>query len=386
MKIALKQKEAPARRHLVPVIPLQRPESKELAKGECIAFKLRSTPTDPDSTTYELTIGYFGEGTPEELLVFYKNLMKVIVGQNVMNGPDKYLLTRRLLQGDALAAFDRAATSIGNETNPHFTETLQALIAHVFPNRALAMQKRYMRRVIRKPQGVTMRTFMARLNELNEYLTMFPPNQANQKLDDDEILDIAKFATPATWQKTMIMHGFDPVAHSANELVEFCERIEFTEADTSQKETKSQADSKSGKKGTKSYAKSTDGGIASKKDGELKNNKRKKSDKWCELHQTYGHDTGECKILLDQARKMRKTWAAGGAAMHKNKTWVRKDNEKTKEELHSIVNDAVKRALKDSSSGKKRKEEVHAIESQFGDVLNEFGDLDIEENSDDAVA
>ena len=48
---------------------------------------------------YELMINYFGEGTPEELLIFHKILMKVIVGQNVTNGPDKYSLTRRLLQG-----------------------------------------------------------------------------------------------------------------------------------------------------------------------------------------------------------------------------------------------------------------------------------------------
>ena len=42
-------------------------------------------------------------------------------------------------------------------------------------------------------------------------------------------MDIAEFSVPATWQKTMIMHGFDPANHTIQEFIEFCERIEFAE-------------------------------------------------------------------------------------------------------------------------------------------------------------
>ena len=73
MKVVMKQ-AVTAKRHIMPVIPLQRPETKELAKGECIAFKLRSTPTDPDSMMYELTIGYFGKGTPRNSFFFIRIL------------------------------------------------------------------------------------------------------------------------------------------------------------------------------------------------------------------------------------------------------------------------------------------------------------------------
>jgi len=56
---------------------------------------------------------------------------------------------------------------------------------------------------------------------------MFPPFQPNQQLPLDKLLDIAKFAIPATWQRTMRMHGFVPIMHDENVFVKFCKRCEF---------------------------------------------------------------------------------------------------------------------------------------------------------------
>ena len=61
-------------------------------------------------------------------------------------------------------------------------------------------------------------------------------------LPTDELMDIAEFSIPATWQKTMIMHGFDPANHTIHKFIEFCKRIEFAEGNERQtqiKETKS---------------------------------------------------------------------------------------------------------------------------------------------------
>ena len=58
---------------------------------------------------------------------------------------------------------------------------------------------------------------------------MFPPFQPNQQLPLDELLDIAEFVVPATWQRTMRMHGFIPIMHNENVFVEFCKRCEFNE-------------------------------------------------------------------------------------------------------------------------------------------------------------
>ena len=47
---------------IVPPIPLQKPESKVLEKGEYHTYKLRSNPGDNGSATYELSVPYFSTG------------------------------------------------------------------------------------------------------------------------------------------------------------------------------------------------------------------------------------------------------------------------------------------------------------------------------------
>jgi len=47
------------------------------------------------------------------------------------------------------------------------------------------------------------------------------------KISKDKILDIAEFAMPATWQKTMVLQGFDPMSHMVNKFIEFCKRLKF---------------------------------------------------------------------------------------------------------------------------------------------------------------
>ena len=86
-----------------------------------------------------------------------------------------------------------------------------------------------MRRFMRKPPTMTMRSFMTRITEINQYLNEFPPHGANQHLPQDEILDIGEFAVPNAWQREMTIQNFDPIAGTVNDLVDFCERMERTE-------------------------------------------------------------------------------------------------------------------------------------------------------------
>ena len=52
---------------------------------------------------------------------------------------------------------------------------------------------------------------------------------ATQKIDEDEIVDILEFGTPNKWRSEMDRKGFDPVVANSQELVEFCECLEFDE-------------------------------------------------------------------------------------------------------------------------------------------------------------
>ena len=221
------RKQKSDKRYVPPVISLDRPTEKELKKDDYMSYKLRVHPNDDNSPTYDLTVPFFRGGTPEELLMFIDRLSKVIQGQNLTNAPPRYALARRCLLGDALAAFNENAAA--EETLEDFNNSLNGLIQHVFPCRAISIQKRYMRRFMRKPRSMTIRDFMTRITEVNTYLTKFPPFQAEQMLPQDEIMDIAEFAIPARWQKLMILHGFDPINSTPSEFIEFCERLEYAE-------------------------------------------------------------------------------------------------------------------------------------------------------------
>ena len=241
------------KRFVQPIIPLERPSPKTVSKLTSLTFSLRSNPAEANSTSYSLTVEYFKTGTPEEFLIFCHSVDKVIKGQNATTGPSKFALIKRLLQGDALAAFERAEALHGSATNEHFKHCLNDLAHHVFPRRALSTQKRYMRRFLRKPRAMTAREFVTRLVEINDLLERFPPFQANQKLPDDELLDIAEFAVPPNWQKQMVLQGFNPVEHTTSEFIEFAERLEFTENEGQQ----SQTETKSSQNDATSRAKSS---------------------------------------------------------------------------------------------------------------------------------
>jgi len=211
---------------------------------------------------------------------------------------------RRLLQGDALAFFNQSAVKRVNETNENFYLTGNDLIMHMLPIRALSEQKCYMRRHLRKPRDVKVRDFMTRLVELNHYLDTFPPFLADQMLPDDKIMDIAEYAVPAKWQRTMRLHGFKPVMHTDTEFMEFCEQIEFTEVATNNSFTQwlqqqrqlPFADILNGQ-----FPVPVRTNFNQAYDWKRKPENR---DRFCVLHQCRTHDTSECKVLLDQAKKM----------------------------------------------------------------------------------
>ena len=116
-----------------PAIPLDRPIEDKLIKGQYETLKLWTDPEDSDSTTYELSVPYFHDGISEKSLLFMKNLWKCIYGQALMTGPQKFVLAHHLMQGDALASFSTAATTIGDETDDHFKACLDECNQHFFP-------------------------------------------------------------------------------------------------------------------------------------------------------------------------------------------------------------------------------------------------------------
>jgi hypothetical protein len=348
------------RLHQAPPISLTRVEKEELHKGEYLNLKLLSVPDDPSSQTYELAIPYFGTGSPEAWLKFRRDLDRVFSGQSMTTGPPKYAMARRLLEGDALAKFDESATQAGAQTNANFQAVMTSVTTHIFPKKSLAYQKRYMRRFMRKPRDMSTRLFVARVTELNAYLEHFPPYAENQRLANDELMDIFEFSIPNAWQKEAIRQGFDIMQHTASEFVEFCERLESTE----------------------------DTPIINKPEGKLKaTRKRKINDtseaiekargkKYCMLHGAGAHTTEECRTLKVQASRMRATYLSQSPE-GKRKMKFSKNHDKS-EETNAIVQavmDQMTKANKSQKNIKSKKrdkpdpiEEIHSIQNEFSNI------------------
>lgn len=349
---------AATRRRIVPPIPYKRPERKELHKGEYHTYKLRNTHTadgGSQALTYDLSVPYFSTGTCEDWILFRRNLDKVIKGQNVTDGPGRFTMARQLLEGDALATFNNALD--GNETVANFNVCLDAVRDQVFPSRAILLQKRYMRRFLRKPAGHTTREFAARLQEINGYLPKFPrvvEGEDPVKLPDDEVLDILEFGVPVSWQKAMLLQDFDPLRHDVKAFVAFCERLEQVES-TEKDSTKPAAKQGKGKKRVRIEETGGSG---------------KKSTKHCMLHGDGSHSTEDCFTLKNQAKKMK---AVYDAQTPEGRRSIKKSNE-----LHTLIAEEVKRALK---SGTKYKSVKSTKKRAATEQLEKFEQLSISEES-----
>ena len=102
---ALQQRKV-GKNFVPPPIPFECPPHQELKMDQQLTVRLQSTPTDPTSQTYQMTIPFFWSGTPEQWLLVKKTLLKIIVGQNITQGPSKYSMAQRVLEGNILARFD----------------------------------------------------------------------------------------------------------------------------------------------------------------------------------------------------------------------------------------------------------------------------------------
>jgi hypothetical protein len=124
-----------------PPIPYLRAEcSKDKDNEDVSVFKLCTDPSNKDSQTYNTKVLTYSSGSVEEFLLWKKD-EKGLVGQNVTSVPGKYTMTRCLLNGDTLVAFNKAATQNAEETNDNYTLCMKALATHVFPKNALVTQR-----------------------------------------------------------------------------------------------------------------------------------------------------------------------------------------------------------------------------------------------------
>ena len=87
-------------RLVTPPIGLSHPAEKNKdGNYEFEKIKCCTNPGDANSTTYEVPLEYFKEGTPKEWLLWKAKMFRCLVGQNATNDPTQFAFARRLLKG-----------------------------------------------------------------------------------------------------------------------------------------------------------------------------------------------------------------------------------------------------------------------------------------------
>ena len=123
------------------VIAFTRPTLRQLERGQFHTYKLRTTPADVTSPTYELSIPFFDEGTPKEWIKFRRGLQAVLKGQNITQGPPSYAVAKTLLKGNVLTVFEQAEITHRNQTVTNFELCLDDVAKDVFPEKSGQIQK-----------------------------------------------------------------------------------------------------------------------------------------------------------------------------------------------------------------------------------------------------
>ena len=131
--------------------------------------------------------------------------------------------------------------------------------------------------------GTTTKEFSARIQEMNEYLVLFPTTNGvvSAPLNQEDLMDVLEYSLPDRWRQEMTRQHFQPTEETIKTFVEY-----FTQLESYDKFNKSK---------TKSTNSSCHGD-----DKENKHEKRKSSREiqhgfYCELHGPNKiHNTKEC--------------------------------------------------------------------------------------------
>ena len=375
---------------------------------ETCSYKLYSNPADANSAKYSFTMPILkgDEGDVRAAIMFYKNMFRVFNGLAMANTAGDAQMRRRelaerMLRGVASTAFITAFTNhqknglnqaqqaavdaepardiAGGEDEATYQARLTtarngatydataldleasffAIIIAMAPYKALQNQKRWMRRSLRKPKDMTVRTFASHLLRLNvEELPLLPPFNPNQGLQDDELIDILVSACPKSWSNEMDKQNFDPLLQTRAAVLDFLARMETAAAEDPMnkvipKKSKTSKDSASSGKST--------------------------GTKYCHFHgHNTTHDSNGCRTLKKMAESTTRSDGSDSKKRFGNKTWKRKadDNKsKTKKDLATFIKKTMRKELNSFAASKKRKTSDKDDESSFDEA--ELDNMDL---------
>ena len=79
--------------------------------------------------------------------------------------------------------------------------------------------------------GTTTKDFVARIQEMNEYLVLFPVINGviPTPLTHRDLMDVLDYFLPERWRQEMTCQNFQPTEETLKLFVEYCTRLELYE-------------------------------------------------------------------------------------------------------------------------------------------------------------
>jgi hypothetical protein len=278
------------------------PDDKD--KTSSVIFTLRVRAVDQGGPTYKRVIRLFKEGTPQEWIAFLDGLHEVWRQNAVLDAADRVAVIHTVLREDALVQFEAAmmdlqlpiAGVIHPFNNDLINDALQVVALGVFPHRALILQKRWMRRIMKKPWDMTMRKYAAAVVRINNSLMQFPGGIPEDRFSEDELIDILEFSIPAKWRRQFDLDHYVPTEHDRAMLVTNSETLERNDPHTFQEvETRNGKKQKNGKSGNSQ-----------------KDEAKQVGDFYCSFHgKNETHGTKDCFTLKNRAKKAKEATDKG---------------------------------------------------------------------------
>ena len=164
----------------VPTPPISYKPGKTIGKTpteklDYLKVDIKTQPGERDSETVAIYMTLLWTGSLEALLKFFTILHKIIRGQDLSMGPQKFGMKWNLVARESLQVFEQKARERGTETNKNYELVMKDLISHFPLLKVINNQKRYLRRELYKPRGTKTRYFICRINEMVKYLKKFLP-------------------------------------------------------------------------------------------------------------------------------------------------------------------------------------------------------------------
>ena len=230
---------------------------------------------------------------------------------------------------------------------------------------------------------MTARQYTARVMDIVSKFHRYPGYKPAHEVPEDEVADMVVTGCPHSWEKAMILQGFDVVSQPIDKVVEFLERLETTEAMYEATHSRGQPKSNRTQRGS---AKQGGAKQPNSSDRNAPQNK-KRTRAYCPLHDTSSHDMGDCKVLKEQAKKMRASWMAQSPRNNdvrgKNK-YRRSDAIQREKDLNAIVEKSVDQAMRKVLGKKKKrgKADKSDYESEINFDVLKVSDPDDSSDSD----